>query len=383
MKKWLAGIAAVVLLTSFAAVAAADKPIKLNVNGWQIKTDVPPQLLNGRIMVPVRWVAEALGADVKWEKETNNVWIATPDLYSLQQQTTLLQEALVPTTPQAAVEKWAEGVKTRNGALQFAMLSPELKEQERANYESFNWVTGTSSPWVEDYTIVKENKTSDGAWEYEVKFETATSTGPAGASIARVIVKQYQADAVLPTLHPERNWYITQIFHDSSLATWLKEQVKEFLAEEYQHYQVLETEVELLSQKVDDIHVEAEFKTKVTHVLGVDTPAQWPLQQGRIKYLEENRNDLTPEKIRLVEEEIAFWNQELQEYIDKPSDANDFLKITAKLDGTGAIDEDTIKLYSQDPVGNYLPINKDTIPAFKSSKELIEQGYAEMHKLLE
>ena len=58
----------------------AASPIKLIVNGQEIKPDVPPQIINGRTMVPVRWVAEALGANVQWDannKEGSVVKIAT------------------------------------------------------------------------------------------------------------------------------------------------------------------------------------------------------------------------------------------------------------------------------------------------------------------
>lgn len=56
------------LSTSF---AFADNQIKLIVNGREIQCDVSPQELNGRTMVPARFLAEALGATVTWD-ETNN-----------------------------------------------------------------------------------------------------------------------------------------------------------------------------------------------------------------------------------------------------------------------------------------------------------------------
>ncbi|MDD4530761.1 MAG: copper amine oxidase N-terminal domain-containing protein, partial [Candidatus Gracilibacteria bacterium] len=37
------------------------------VNGEEIKLDVPPQIINGRTLVPIRFVGEAFGADVKWD----------------------------------------------------------------------------------------------------------------------------------------------------------------------------------------------------------------------------------------------------------------------------------------------------------------------------
>lgn len=74
-KKWLAIIGVVMLVSIFATVAFAGNPIKLIVNGREIKPDVPPQIINGRTMVPVRWVAEAVGANVNWNKEQKVVRI--------------------------------------------------------------------------------------------------------------------------------------------------------------------------------------------------------------------------------------------------------------------------------------------------------------------
>ncbi|MQL52519.1 hypothetical protein GFC01_09645 [Desulfofundulus thermobenzoicus] len=65
-KKWLIVFGAAILTAALATLSFAASPIKLIVNGQEIKPDVPPQIINDRTMVPVRWVAEALGADVQW-----------------------------------------------------------------------------------------------------------------------------------------------------------------------------------------------------------------------------------------------------------------------------------------------------------------------------
>ncbi|MBE3586356.1 MAG: copper amine oxidase N-terminal domain-containing protein [Thermoanaerobacter sp.] len=49
-------VGAVLLVGIFTTIAFADNPIKLFVNGQEIKPDVPPQLINGRTMVPIKWV---------------------------------------------------------------------------------------------------------------------------------------------------------------------------------------------------------------------------------------------------------------------------------------------------------------------------------------
>lgn len=53
--------------------AIASSHIRLAVNGREINTDVPLQVIQGRTMVPVRFVAEALGADVKWDAVSRTV----------------------------------------------------------------------------------------------------------------------------------------------------------------------------------------------------------------------------------------------------------------------------------------------------------------------
>ncbi len=64
-------------LLSTAAFAYADNPIKLIVNGQVIQCDVPPQNIDGRVLVPARYVAEALGAAVEWNTANNSVIITS------------------------------------------------------------------------------------------------------------------------------------------------------------------------------------------------------------------------------------------------------------------------------------------------------------------
>ncbi len=47
------------------------------INDVEIELDVPAQLLNGRTMVPLRFIGEAMGAKVNWEEATSTVSIVT------------------------------------------------------------------------------------------------------------------------------------------------------------------------------------------------------------------------------------------------------------------------------------------------------------------
>lgn len=72
--KWLI-VLAIFLALVFAGAGFAANPIKIIVNGEEIKTDVPPQIINCRTVAPVRNVAEALGAKVDWDGQNKKVSI--------------------------------------------------------------------------------------------------------------------------------------------------------------------------------------------------------------------------------------------------------------------------------------------------------------------
>lgn len=50
-------------------------------NIQEILLDVPAQVINGRTMVPIRFVAEALNAEVLWHDASSSVLIDSPNTY--------------------------------------------------------------------------------------------------------------------------------------------------------------------------------------------------------------------------------------------------------------------------------------------------------------
>jgi N-acetylmuramoyl-L-alanine amidase len=55
--------------------AAAAKDPQIVINEQVIQTDVPPMIINSRILVPIRVVSENLGAEVTWQDSTRTVHI--------------------------------------------------------------------------------------------------------------------------------------------------------------------------------------------------------------------------------------------------------------------------------------------------------------------
>ena len=64
-----------------AAVWAADE-VKVEIDGKALETDTPAQIIDGRTMVPMRAIFEAMGADIEWDAETKTI-TAVNDSHSI------------------------------------------------------------------------------------------------------------------------------------------------------------------------------------------------------------------------------------------------------------------------------------------------------------
>ena len=67
-------LASVVLFAIFTFPVKAEDNIKVVLNSTELSFDVPPQLINGRTMVPMRKIFEALGTEVEWAEDTQTVY---------------------------------------------------------------------------------------------------------------------------------------------------------------------------------------------------------------------------------------------------------------------------------------------------------------------
>lgn len=70
-KKLIQGILVFIILLSFSCVAHATPQVILD--GQTLSFDVPPVIENGSTLVPLRVIFEALGADVQWDGNTQTV----------------------------------------------------------------------------------------------------------------------------------------------------------------------------------------------------------------------------------------------------------------------------------------------------------------------
>lgn len=83
-KKLLVFSLVIVLLVSSTVIAVETgmfegfKIINVKVDGKEVKGDVPAILFNGRTMVPVKFISDALGATINFDDKTNTVNIVSP-----------------------------------------------------------------------------------------------------------------------------------------------------------------------------------------------------------------------------------------------------------------------------------------------------------------
>lgn len=195
-------IVTIVAILSFASVAFADPVIKLILNGQELKTDVAPIPADGRVMVPFRVISEALGVKIDWDGKTNSVIIDSIELEARKMQIQKLEEAiklLLPKDNLGIVNLWAEGVKIRNGALQYVVMSPELQKEMYDHFVSLGWVTGTSSPWIESYEIMEKYK-SEKIYRYGVEFTYTDSTGAKYTEKQFVTVKDFDGSWLISAI---------------------------------------------------------------------------------------------------------------------------------------------------------------------------------------
>lgn len=167
-------VAALLMTTTF-----ADSPIKLVVNGTLQKLSAPPVVVNQHVLVPARGLAEALGAKVGWDSKTSTVEVQS-DAAKTKAQIQGLEQALAPQAPEEAADKWAQGAKTRNAALQYAVMSPDLRAKNYDSFAAMNWSLPGSSPWVQQYKVMQPTQVSATEWNYLIEFEQMTSTGISG-----------------------------------------------------------------------------------------------------------------------------------------------------------------------------------------------------------
>lgn len=74
-----------ILVSTFAISVMGDGVIKVVLNGVELSFDVPPQLINNRTMVPMRKIFEELDAAIEWNESTQTIAAKQADIVIIMQ----------------------------------------------------------------------------------------------------------------------------------------------------------------------------------------------------------------------------------------------------------------------------------------------------------
>ncbi len=197
MKKSVLIALVIILVLASGLIAFANSAVKIYIDGKELDASMQPSIKNGIATAPVRGIAEALGASVSWDDETNSIRIESQ---KDDMRISLLEQALILQDHLAAVTTWAEAVKMRNGALQYALLSPDLQSVKYDSFAYLNWSTGTSSPWIKEYTVSEKGKPAADTYLYQVAYTYTDSTQNTWKSYESIEVKKH-----------DKGWHITAV----------------------------------------------------------------------------------------------------------------------------------------------------------------------------
>ena len=144
---WDAGSQTVKIVTADKNVSLPVGQTTATVNGTAQTLDVPATVVDGRTLVPVRFVAESLGADVSWDDATQTVNVkyfsGITGTLKVGGSTTVLPvaqasaDALMKLSPglSVTVTGGGSGVGTsgaKDGTLNIGMQSSDLKQEDKA-----------------------------------------------------------------------------------------------------------------------------------------------------------------------------------------------------------------------------------------------------------
>lgn len=199
-------LCSIITAAAVAGSAYAESKLHLYIN------DIPfaPSYLglkveDGKVLAPIELMAKGFKGAASYDSESREVRVTLPDAASLAVQVNQLQAALRAATPQEALDTWIKGIQTRNGALQYAVFSPDLKERTKSEFDSFFWTTGGSSPHMGAIENLESSALDEDTVQYSFDYRlVAVEYDEQGSAV--VTIQKFEQSPDLG-----EGWYITRI----------------------------------------------------------------------------------------------------------------------------------------------------------------------------
>lgn len=199
----------IMLCTALGAMIAvgsayAGTKLDLLINGQGYETsNLDLQVKDGKVLVPIDRLAEEFKGKAVYDADKNEVRVTLPDSAQQAVQISKLERALVPSTAKDALNTWVKGIQTRNGALQFAVFSPELRTKTKKEFEDYYWTTGGSSPHMSEIEKLKTKSLNKTTIQFSFDYGLVASNWK-GKGSAVVTVQKLSSEG-------NEGWFITNI----------------------------------------------------------------------------------------------------------------------------------------------------------------------------
>ncbi|SFL31500.1 hypothetical protein SAMN03159341_10533 [Paenibacillus sp. 1_12] len=161
-------------------VEFADSAFKLNMD-------------EGTAMVSLRSIVEQFRGKVTYKD--NIIYVTMPESSNLSMQVNSLENALEAEFPEEAVQTWIRGVQKRSGAMQYAVLSPDLRQETKQKFEDNFWVTGGSSPHMGKVEQLHTKEVSPDKVQVSFDYPLVVTNETIGAGSASVIVEKIKRES--------------------------------------------------------------------------------------------------------------------------------------------------------------------------------------------
>lgn len=201
----------IMLGTAIGALVAAgsvyaDAKLKLFINEMgYVPEQIDAKIENGKVLVSLDKIAKVFKAKAFYDPSQNEIRVTLPDPANLSIQVSSLEGALCSENPEDALQTWVKGIQKRNGALQYAVFSPELRVKTKAQFDQIYWVTGGSSPHMGNiYNLITEHL-SDTAIRYSFQYALVASNYN-GEGSAMLTVEWLAGER-----ERREGWYITSV----------------------------------------------------------------------------------------------------------------------------------------------------------------------------
>ncbi|MEW9097106.1 MAG: hypothetical protein AB2417_18670 [Clostridiaceae bacterium] len=164
------------LIFFITSIVYSKSPLKVLVNDKEVPNNGNYLIKDDKIYVKDEALTRDFNINIFYDKDENRLRLYDTNKIELQARCEMFEEfanLYDPKSPDEIAELWAKGIKDRNGVFQYAVFNKSLKDEFiKSQYGS--WVTGASSPWVEDYKIEKE-EISPSKFKYKIVFNATTS----------------------------------------------------------------------------------------------------------------------------------------------------------------------------------------------------------------